>query len=158
MQICKIDKNDYGRDLDLLQGHSCLCAWRMLSPQNSQFFLCFSYIEKCDLYTTTKQIIASLLHHICLWFHFLLINIPHSQQLIIVSFRGNDYFTLQENELSSYGNTKHHQQIINAFYWTKEVPPQRCETVQIENKSIVLKVERWVLDLPRKKQHKGILA
>lgn len=33
---------------------------------NSQFFLCFSYTEKCDLYTTAKQIIASLLHHICL--------------------------------------------------------------------------------------------
>ena len=97
--------------------------------QNSQFFLCFSYIEKCDLYTAAKHIIASPLHHICLWFHFLLISISHSQQLIIISFQRNDYFTLQENELSSYGNTKHHQQIINAFYWTKEVPHPRWHTV-----------------------------
>ena len=107
----------------MLEGYCHLLA------QKSQFFLCFSYIEKCDLYTTAKQIVASPLHHICLWFHFLLINISHSQQFIIISFQGNDCFTLQEKELSSYGNTKQHQQIINAFYLTKEVPPHRWHTV-----------------------------
>lgn len=79
-------------------------------------------------------------------------SLPTSPLMYMIPFSFNKYTTFptaynhfrtgswQENVLSSYGYAKHHQQIINAFYWTKEGPPQRLHTVWIHAYNIQEKV------------------
>lgn len=118
-------QNDYGRDLDLLQESSCLCAWRMLSPVGPEFTifsLFFIYWEMWPLYYSKANHSLPTLPHMFV-IPFLLINIPHSQQLIIVSFQGNDWHTCRK--MSSRA-MKHKTSSTNhkCIYWTKESLPK----------------------------------
>ena len=153
----------------MLEGYCHLLA------QNSQFFsLFFIYWEMRPLY-------YSKANH----------SLPNSPHMFVIPFSFNKYITfptvynhfLSGKWLFHFARKralklwKHKTASTNhkCILFDKRSPSPKmaccinlciqysgkCETIQIENKSMVLKVERWVrwvLDLPRKKQHKGILA
>ena len=143
--------------MDLLQGHSCLCAWRILShvgPEFTVFSLFFIYWETWPLY-------YSKANH----------SLPTSPHMCVIPFSFNKYITLptaynhflSEKWLFYFAGKwalklwKHKTSSTNhkCILLDKRSPSpkmaycinpciqysRKCETIQIENKSIVLKVQ-----------------